>query len=69
MKRRSYLFIYGDPLGSREAITEFLNSRPEILYWRYDMPNTFYLISEKIAARLVQGSATIQPTERKVPDM
>ena len=55
--RRSYLFIYSDPVGSRDALTKFFDDRPEILYWRHDLPNTYYLISENTAdelARMVQ---------------
>lgn len=47
--RRAYLFIYADELGSRDDIKQFLNARPEMLYWRYDLPNTFYLISDQTA--------------------
>ena len=52
--RRSYLFIYSDFMGSREAITEFLDTRPEIIYWRYDMPNIIYLISHASAEKLCE---------------
>ena len=52
--RHSYLFIYSDYMGPREAITGYLDSRPEIIYWRYDLPNTIYLISESSAEKLYE---------------
>ena len=56
--KRSYLMIYNDRLGTREAVRDFLDGRAEILHWRYDLPNTFYLISHLSAEELyevVQG--------------
>ena len=56
--KRSYLLIYSDRIGTREAIRDFLDDRAEILHWRYDLPNTFYLISNLSAEELyevVQG--------------
>ena len=53
--RRAYLFLYADELGTRDEIKEFLNARPEVLYWRYDLPNTFYLISEHNAQELTDA--------------
>ena len=44
--RKSYLFAYNDVIGSREEIKTYLNSLPQILNWRYELPNSFYLVSE-----------------------
>ena len=52
MTRRAYLFVYGDDLGTREELRDFLNKLPEVLNWRYDLPNTFYLVSESDAEEL-----------------
>ena len=55
---RAYLLIYSDKLGTREEIRDFLDEQSEILHWRYDLPFTFYLISELSAEGLyeiVQG--------------
>lgn len=49
---RAYLLIYSDKLGTREKIRDFLDGRPEILHWRYDLPFTFYLISKLSAEEL-----------------
>ena len=55
--RRAYLFIYSG-VGTREEIRDYIDDLPEILNWRYDVPHTFYLISEsnadEIAERILQ---------------
>lgn len=47
-----YLLLYGNKTGDREDIKNVLNSIPEVLHWRYDMPNSFYIKSEKTASEL-----------------
>lgn len=47
-----YLLVYGNKTGDRESIKKTLNSIPEVLNWRFDMPNSFYLKSEKTAEEL-----------------
>ena len=58
MTRRAYLLTYSSGVGTREDICDFIDRQPEILNWRYDIPYTFYLISEsdadEIAERIVQ---------------
>ena len=47
--RLAYIFVYSDGVGTREEVKAVLNKIPEIITWRYDMPNTFYVISESPA--------------------
>jgi hypothetical protein len=49
---RAYLFIYGPTFGDRNAVKKVLNQIPEITLWRYDLPNTYYLISDLLADEL-----------------
>lgn len=49
---RAYVLIYSDRMGSRDEVREFVDGIPEITFWRYDLPNTFYLISELSADEL-----------------
>lgn len=51
--KRSYLLVYNNQLGTRDQVKEALNHSP-IITWRYDMPNSFYLISES-SAREIAG--------------
>lgn len=53
--RRSYLFVYSDATGGKDAIRAWLNSEPDVIHWRTDMPHSFYLISEADAATLSQS--------------
>lgn len=50
--KRAYLLIYDHEVGTREEIREFLDEQPEILHWRFDLPNTFYLVSDLSAEAL-----------------
>jgi hypothetical protein len=50
--RSVYLLVYNRGFGSREEVKAFLDSRPEIITWRTELPNSFYLISEKKATEL-----------------
>lgn len=43
--RKAYIFIYTDSLGTRDKIADYLSEIPEVVTWRYDMPNCFYIIS------------------------
>ena len=61
--RRAYLFVYADDLGTRDEIKDFINARPEVLYWRYDLPNTFYLISDQAAQVLSDTIHTFNKRE------
>lgn len=52
--RKSYLFVYSDDLGTREQVKDCVDSLREVIHWKYDMPNCFYLISENSAVRLAE---------------
>lgn len=50
--RRVYIFVYSDLMGGRDAMKELVDSISQILDWCYDMPNSFYIISELSANEL-----------------
>ena len=50
--RKSYLLVYSDGTGGRTHIRAWCNAEPTVLHWRYDMPHSFYLVSEASAADL-----------------
>ena len=52
MTRQAYLLVYNDEVGTREQVRDFIDGVPEILNWRYDIPHTFYLVSECSAEEL-----------------
>ena len=65
MTRRPYILIYNDDLGTREEIKTFLDQHEEIINWRYDLPNTFYLVSEKSAKELYEIMKSGLNTKRR----
>lgn len=50
--RRAYIFVYSEHLGAREEMKKILDSIPQIVNWRFELPNSFYLISESTAQQL-----------------
>jgi len=52
MSNRAYLFIYDNGMGTRAEVKDFVDRCPDIQYWRYDLPNTFYLVSDLSAQKL-----------------
>lgn len=50
--RKAYLLVYSNSLGSRDEVKNCVDNSQEILLWRYDMPNSFYLISEHSADQI-----------------
>jgi hypothetical protein len=53
--RKAYLFVYADKFGTREEVTKCVDNISEVITWRYDMPNSFYLISEHTADQLAHA--------------
>ena len=50
--KKSYIFIYSDATGGRDAIKAWVNTEQAVIHWRYDMPHSFYIISESSASDL-----------------
>jgi len=50
--RKAYLLTYSDATGGRTHIRAWCDAEPMVIHWRYDMPHSFYLISEATAAEL-----------------
>jgi hypothetical protein len=52
---KAYLLIYTKELGTRPRIKACLNSLPEVISWRSEIPNSFFLLSEASAEQLSRG--------------
>ena len=52
--KQAYIFVYGDQMGTRDEVKQFLNDTADITHWRYDLPNAFYLVSELSAQQLYE---------------
>jgi hypothetical protein len=50
--KKAYLFAFSNTLGTQKELENTLNSIPEVITWRYDMPNAFYVISNADAGVL-----------------
>lgn len=51
--RKAYLLVFSDSTGGRPVIRAWASGEKKaVLHWRYDMPHSMYLISEKSAADL-----------------
>ena len=53
--RRVFLFVYSDKVGTREQVKAAIEVNSNVLTWRYDLPNCFYLVSEVSAQTLAES--------------
>lgn len=61
--RKVYLFIFNDEVGTREELKGFLNIMSTVITWRYDIPHSFYVISENTAAELYDEFVELNGTK------
>lgn len=59
---KAYLFVYSDVVGTREEVQAALESMSTVATWRYDMPNSFYIVSSSSSQELSDEF------ERKLPN-
>lgn len=52
--KKSYVLVYTDQIGAQEEVKNVLNNMPSIKKWRYDMPNAFYVVSERSASDIAK---------------
>lgn len=60
----TYLFVYSDDFGTREDVKVLVEGIREIVDWRYDLPNAFYLVSDKTADQLADLFISRKPNGR-----
>ena len=53
--RKAYIFVYSDKLGTRDEVIKCLDNILEVHTWRYDMPNSFYIISDYSADEIAHS--------------
>ncbi len=53
--KMAYLLVYNDALGSREDVKRCLNEMDAVITWRYDLPHSFYVVSEVDARTLADS--------------
>ena len=51
--KKTYLLIHGRNLGTRDEVKACLEAIPEIIEWRTEIINSFFIISESSAQELV----------------
>ena len=50
--RRVYILVYNSEFGTRDAVRSIIDAMPEIINWRYELPSSFFIVSEATADRL-----------------
>ena len=50
---KNYIFLFGATV-TRDAVKNALNSSPLVKNWRYDLPNSFYIVSQASAQELFE---------------
>lgn len=57
----SYLLIYDEQMANRESMSSLLTAMPEVIQWRYDLPNSFFVYSNNSANELTTALANRVP--------
>jgi len=52
--KKAYILVYSNDLGTREIVKNTIDSMKIIDIWRYDLPNSLYLISESTADEIAR---------------
>lgn len=47
--RKAYILVYSGSLGNSEKVKNCLSKINQVIHWRTDMPNSFYIISTDTA--------------------
>lgn len=55
--KKLYLFIYNDEVGTRQAIKAIINEMSTVITWRFDIPHSFYIVSNNSAKELYEEFA------------
>lgn len=50
----AYLLAYDSDLGNREVVKGILDQIYMVEKWRYDMPNSFYIVSEYSSRQIAE---------------
>ena len=53
--KRAYVLLYNDDVGTRDEIKNYLSDSEHVIHWRYDLPNSFYIISNSSAQELAEA--------------
>lgn len=64
--RKLFLLLYGDSTGTREQVKLAVNNCEHIVTWRYDLPHSFYLISDSNAKEIATALRVRLPNGRLV---
>jgi hypothetical protein len=52
--KKVYLLAFSDSAAKRDQMAKFLDKIPEVITWRYDLPNAIYVVSEADAGVLTK---------------
>ena len=52
--KKLFLLIFGPP-ATQESVKAVVEVMPEVVIWRYDMPNAFYIISSSSAEQIAES--------------
>ena len=51
---KAYLLSYANTLGTRDEVKLAIHTMGGVKSWRFDMPNSFYILSEQSAGELTR---------------
>lgn len=54
MSRRAYILVFSEQFGTEADVRAYIDSLSEVINWRRNLPNCFFLISEDSAGELYE---------------
>ena len=59
--KRLYILLYSDDAGTREQMRDAVDACPLIYTWRYELPNSFFIVSESNATLIAMSLRGMRP--------
>ncbi|AVJ30171.1 hypothetical protein [Achromobacter spanius] len=61
---KAFLLVFEPEVGTQQEVKAVVEQSKKVKTWRYDMPNSFYLISTSSAKELAEDLRTSLPNGR-----
>ena len=61
--KKSYIFLFSNSAGTRSQMENYLNRMSNVIHWRTEMGNSFFIVSENTAHEIAKEFESIAGTK------